>query len=50
MWLGELITEYGVGNGVSLIIFTGIIAQLPGALFSYGSEGAPTSSTSSRWP
>ncbi len=39
MWLGELITEYGVGNGVSLIIFTGIIAQLPGALFSYGSEG-----------
>ena len=51
MWLGELITEYGVGNGVSLIIFTGIIAQLPGALFSYGSEGgAATSSTSSRWP
>ena len=40
MWLGELITEYGVGNGVSLIIFTGIIAQLPGALYSYGSEGA----------
>jgi preprotein translocase subunit SecY len=40
MWLGELITEYGVGNGVSLIIFTGIIAQLPGALVSYGSEGA----------
>ena len=40
MWLGELITEYGVGNGVSLIIFTGIIAQLPGALFSYGSEGS----------
>ena len=39
MWLGELITEYGVGNGVSLIIFTGIIAQLPGALVSYGSEG-----------
>jgi preprotein translocase subunit SecY len=39
MWLGELITEYGVGNGVSLIIFTGIIAQLPGALFTYGSEG-----------
>src|ERR1035437_6348517 len=39
MWLGELITEYGVGNGVSLIIFTGIIAQLPGALVSYGQEG-----------
>lgn len=31
MWLGELITEFGIGNGVSLIIFTGIIAQLPTA-------------------
>ncbi len=29
MWLGELISEYGVGNGVSLIIFAGIIAALP---------------------
>jgi len=29
MWLGELITEFGIGNGVSLIIFAGIIAQLP---------------------
>ncbi|MEX0673036.1 MAG: preprotein translocase subunit SecY [Candidatus Paceibacterota bacterium] len=32
MWLGELITEYGVGNGVSLLIFAGIIAALPGAV------------------
>lgn len=32
MWLGELITEYGVGNGVSLIIFAGIVSQLPGTL------------------
>ena len=31
MWLGELITEFGVGNGVSLIIFAGIVSQLPGA-------------------
>ena len=31
MWLGELITEFGVGNGVSLIIFAGIISQLPTA-------------------
>jgi len=30
MWLGELITEFGIGNGVSLIIFAGIISQLPG--------------------
>jgi len=29
MWLGELMTEYGVGNGTSIIIFAGIIAQLP---------------------
>ncbi len=29
IWLGELITESGVGNGVSLIIFAGIIARLP---------------------
>lgn len=29
MWLGELITEFGVGNGVSLIIFAGIVSGLP---------------------
>ncbi len=29
MWIGELITEYGIGNGVSLIIFSGIVARLP---------------------
>ncbi len=29
MWLGELITERGIGNGISLIIFVGIIARLP---------------------
>ncbi len=32
MWLGELITEKGIGNGVSLIIFAGIITGIPGAL------------------
>ncbi len=32
MWMGEQITERGIGNGISLIIFTGIIAQLPAAL------------------
>jgi len=32
MWLGEQITERGVGNGISLIIFAGIVASLPGAL------------------
>ena len=34
MWLGEQITARGVGNGISLIIFSGIIAQLPHALVS----------------
>jgi len=29
MWLGELITEYGIGNGVSLLIFAGIVSRLP---------------------
>lgn len=29
MWLGELITEYGIGNGISLLIFAGIVARVP---------------------
>ncbi len=32
MWLGEQITERGIGNGISIIIFAGIVAGLPGAL------------------
>jgi len=32
MWLGELISEYGVGNGVSLLIFAGIVAQIPSSI------------------
>lgn len=32
MWIGELITEYGIGNGVSLIIFAGIVAALPSTI------------------
>jgi len=31
-WIGELISEFGIGNGVSLIIFAGIVSALPGAL------------------
>ena len=34
MWLGEQITKRGVGNGISLIIFSGIVARLPSALAS----------------
>lgn len=29
MWIGELVTEFGIGNGVSIIIFAGIVASLP---------------------
>ena len=29
MWIGELVTEYGIGNGVSIIIFAGIVARIP---------------------
>jgi len=35
MWMGELITERGIGNGISFIIFAGIVAQLPGAVLSF---------------
>lgn len=36
MWLGELMTEQGIGNGISLIIFAGIISQMPQTLTSLG--------------
>jgi preprotein translocase subunit SecY len=45
MWIGELISEFGIGNGVSLIIFAGIVAKLPSSitqgLFSYDSTQLP---------
>jgi preprotein translocase subunit SecY len=43
MWLGEQITARGIGNGISLIIFVGIIAEVPAALaqfFASGRSGA----------
>jgi len=46
MWLGELITEQGVGNGISLIIFAGIISQLPSMLTTIGTSLFDTSSGS----
>jgi len=46
MWIGELITEYGIGNGLSLIIFAGIVAQIPTflsqAALTYNSSQLPT--------
>lgn len=46
MWIGELITEFGIGNGVSIIIFAGIVAQLPQAvsqlIFTFDPTQIPT--------
>jgi preprotein translocase subunit SecY len=39
MWLGEQITARGIGNGTSLIIFTGIVAEIPAALAQFFSQG-----------
>jgi preprotein translocase subunit SecY len=39
MWLGEQITARGIGNGISLIIFTGIVAELPAALAQFLTQG-----------
>lgn len=44
MWLGELITEQGIGNGISLMIFAGIISQLPSTLTSITQSLFDTSS------
>lgn len=45
MWIGELITEFGIGNGVSLIIFAGIIAGLPATIsqtvFTFSAQNIP---------
>ncbi|MDD6785804.1 MAG: preprotein translocase subunit SecY [Eggerthellales bacterium] len=38
MWMGELITQRGVGNGMSLIIFVSIVSRVPAAIFSSVSE------------
>lgn len=46
MWIGELISEFGIGNGLSLIIFAGIVAGFPSALkqffFTYDASQIPT--------
>ena len=39
MWLGEQITARGIGNGISLIIFVGIIAEIPAAMAQFLSQG-----------
>ncbi len=43
MWLGELITEQGIGNGISLVIFAGIVSQIPSMLATLASSLFDTS-------
>jgi preprotein translocase subunit SecY len=40
MWFGELITEYGIGNGISLVIFAGIVGRIPTGIYNNLSGGA----------
>lgn len=40
MWLGEQITEHGIGNGISIIIMAGIISQVPNAMIRFFTGGA----------
>ncbi len=42
MWLGELITEKGIGNGVSLLIFAGIVASVPENILSIAAKWDPS--------
>jgi preprotein translocase subunit SecY len=46
MWIGELVSEFGIGNGVSLIIFAGIVSRLPAAIsqhiFTFDASQIPT--------
>ena len=42
MWLGELITEKGIGNGISFIIFAGIVSSAPGAINAFLINPNPT--------
>lgn len=46
MWFGELITEQGIGNGISIVIFTSIISQLPTTLATLGTALFDTSAGS----
>ena len=38
MWMGEQITEFGIGNGISIILFAGILSRVPSMVGSMGSS------------
>ncbi|KRC64768.1 preprotein translocase subunit SecY [Aeromicrobium sp. Root236] len=42
MWLGELITDRGIGNGMSILIFTQVVATFPGAMWQIKQQKGPT--------
>ena len=46
MWLGEQITERGIGNGISLIIFAGIVTDMPDARHAASSQAAAAATSS----
>jgi preprotein translocase subunit SecY len=41
MWLGEMVTDKGIGNGMSLLIFTSIAAKFPASLIAIGTQKSP---------
>lgn len=45
VWIGDLVTEYGVGNGISLLIFVGIISRLPSSAVSFATTFDPSNIT-----
>jgi len=49
MWLGEQMTEYGIGNGTSLIIFAGILSGIPGATESLLTQTKALDFTTGSW-
>ncbi|MBM7544342.1 preprotein translocase subunit SecY [Periweissella beninensis] len=48
-WLGEMITERGLGNGVSMLIFAGIIARLPSGAYQIYKDEVLQTTSSERW-
>ncbi len=50
MWLGEQIDEFGIGNGISILIMAGILAQMPGAMFDFFGTGFEPTLTGFRSP
>ena len=50
MWIGEQIDEYGIGNGISLLIMAGILARMPNALYDLVAKTTPSLSPSTDKP